>query len=186
MNYFRVLASLFLLFFFGSTTVFAIPMTWTLQDVTFDDGGTASGSYQYDADTDLYSNIDVTTTTTASFDGSVYNFLRPGSGSLDYGFTVIDVVEADMSGNQHIAMVLIDSMTNAGGSIDFGANGGFAPWEGYCAEADCTTGFIERNIVGGSVFGVAIEVPEPSTFILLWSGLIGLGLSRRRKNKVEG
>src|SRR6185436_1870527 len=33
----------------------AIPVTWTMSGVTFDDGGTASGSFVYDADTDLIS-----------------------------------------------------------------------------------------------------------------------------------
>lgn len=35
----------------------AFPLQWTVNDVVFDDGGTASGSFFYDADTNTYSNI---------------------------------------------------------------------------------------------------------------------------------
>ena len=44
----------------------AAPVTWHLQDVVFDDGATASGSFVYDADTGNYSSIDITTTDSGS------------------------------------------------------------------------------------------------------------------------
>lgn len=40
----------------------AAPLQWTLKDVTFDDGGTATGSFVYDADSDTYSNVQLSTT----------------------------------------------------------------------------------------------------------------------------
>ena len=39
----------------------AIPITWNLQNVTFNDGNTATGSYVYDADINQYSSINITT-----------------------------------------------------------------------------------------------------------------------------
>lgn len=38
-----------------AANVFAIPVTWTLSGVTFDDGGTLSGYFVYDADTNDFS-----------------------------------------------------------------------------------------------------------------------------------
>jgi len=44
----------------------AAPVTWNLQNVVFNDGAIASGYFVYDADTGIYSSIDITTTDTGS------------------------------------------------------------------------------------------------------------------------
>src|SRR3954453_13212771 len=44
----------------ASTPIVAAPVLWTLSGVTFADGGTASGSFVYDATTNTYSAINVT------------------------------------------------------------------------------------------------------------------------------
>ena len=44
----------------------AAPVLWTLNGVSFDDGSTASGSFVYDAATNLYSNVNIVTTATPS------------------------------------------------------------------------------------------------------------------------
>ena len=38
-----------------------VPLIWYLSGVEFTDGGTASGSFTYDADSNTYSNINITT-----------------------------------------------------------------------------------------------------------------------------
>lgn len=55
--------------------VFALPVTWTLSGVTFDDGGTASGYFVYDADTNNVSDgsISVAGGNTATFPPVVYS-----------------------------------------------------------------------------------------------------------------
>jgi hypothetical protein len=48
-------------------------VTWTLSGVTFDDGGTASGSFDFDAslsDETAYSHISITTATVGAFTGT--------------------------------------------------------------------------------------------------------------------
>ncbi len=45
-----------------ASTANAVPIKWTLIDIVFDDGGTATGSFVYDAETDTYSNIRISTT----------------------------------------------------------------------------------------------------------------------------
>jgi hypothetical protein len=44
-----------------------IAITWHLSGVTFDDGGTASGSFVYDAATAWYSQVSITTTGSLAF-----------------------------------------------------------------------------------------------------------------------
>jgi hypothetical protein len=43
-------------------TASAVPIQWTLDGVTFIDGGTASGSFVFDADLSIYSSINTSTT----------------------------------------------------------------------------------------------------------------------------
>ena len=42
-------------------TAVAVVRTWTFANVTFEDGGTLTGSFDFDADTTSYSNIDIST-----------------------------------------------------------------------------------------------------------------------------
>ena len=51
----------------------ANPITWHLDGVAFDDGGTANGSFVYDADTNIYSDVSVVTTAGSAFAGAAYN-----------------------------------------------------------------------------------------------------------------
>src|SRR5215813_9278566 len=46
--------------------------TWTFSGVTFDDGGTASGSFFYDATNNTYSDINMTTTAGTLLTGALY------------------------------------------------------------------------------------------------------------------
>jgi hypothetical protein len=54
----------------------ATPVTYVLNGARFDDGGTASGSFTYDAVTNIYSNVNITTTPgTTRPTGAVYSFV---------------------------------------------------------------------------------------------------------------
>ena len=58
-----------------SVAAHAQPLTWILQNVTFDDGGTASGSFTFDATTGSDSNVNIATTAGTVLTG---NTLKPG------------------------------------------------------------------------------------------------------------
>ena len=45
-----------------SVSAYADPVLWTLSDAAFTNGGTATGSFVYDADTDVYSDINIVET----------------------------------------------------------------------------------------------------------------------------
>src|SRR5260370_7191267 len=51
----------------------AAPVAYTLSGVTLSDGGTASGSFSYDAAANTYSNINIVTTTAGTRSGATYN-----------------------------------------------------------------------------------------------------------------
>ncbi len=52
-------------------------ITWSLSGVTFDDGGTASGSFVYDAVTNTVSAVNIVTTAGTTFGGTTYTALGP-------------------------------------------------------------------------------------------------------------
>ena len=64
-----------LLMLSGAAT--AAPVTWTFQDVVFDDGGVLTGSFVFDADApesdnNSYNDISITSTSGSSLTGASY------------------------------------------------------------------------------------------------------------------
>ena len=54
-----VVASLTIIYFALSAP--AVPLTWTINNATFDDGGTLAGSFVFNADTNIYSSFNIRT-----------------------------------------------------------------------------------------------------------------------------
>ncbi|MEM8555774.1 MAG: hypothetical protein AAGF71_13230 [Pseudomonadota bacterium] len=61
------------------TTTTASALTWTLQDVVFSSGAVATGSFDYDADLDVFDNVNITTTAGA-FAATDFNLGLDGVG----------------------------------------------------------------------------------------------------------
>jgi hypothetical protein len=71
----------------------ATALTFTLQNATFDDNGTATGSFDYNTGTNTFSNYNITTTSpsTSNFVPFTYNTTNSSIfGSSNKGFTVDD------------------------------------------------------------------------------------------------
>lgn len=195
-----ILAPLSLLAF--GLTAHAAPVTWVLNDVTFASGevsgpgpydGVATGSFTYDADTNTYSNVNITTTGsgiwgTDNCGDSVLcgtyiratNLYAPlTSTSLQITPTASDPV--DSTGYYGISFKFDSALTNAGGTVQLLTSGG-TDGEGICKNPDClpegaagVTAF--RGFSGGSVSAV----PVPAAVWLFGSALIGLVGIRRKK-----
>jgi hypothetical protein len=97
----------------------AVGLTWTLNDVKFDDGGTATGTFDYDADTDTLNNLDIEVTGPAfefsglgssiTFTDSSFSFAGPGGGLL--------AAEPSFP-FPFVGLQFETPLTNAGGEID--------------------------------------------------------------------
>lgn len=53
----------------------ATPVNWKLNGVLFSDGGTANGTFVYDADTNQFSAINITTTTGSVLSGAAFTYV---------------------------------------------------------------------------------------------------------------
>jgi hypothetical protein len=145
----------------------AAPVFWTLDGVTFADGATASGSFVFDADTLVYSDIDVTTTDGPVLSGTSYEFEHTTFPTAATRLIVADSLPLAI-GVHAMNLTFADALTNAGGVV---ALSGFGI-EGLCTSAFCGGVDPFRNVAAGSVRGT--PVPEPAAIVLLAAGLCAL------------
>ena len=141
----------------------ANPILWSLVGVTFDDGGTATGSFVYDADTNTYSNIFITTTAASAFGGATYTLINDiADDPTASGIYLVTSLPAT-PGLPGLMMGFLN-LTNAGGTIappDFGISEGNI----YDNPRALLPQRSNLALVGG-LTGVPEPVPEPSSFIL--------------------
>jgi hypothetical protein len=148
--------------------------TWTLQDVVFSDGATASGSFDYDADTGVASAWDITSTTGATLDG--FHYTTANSVSHADFLVPNDVLFQTNTADRYIHF-LGERRLDAPGLvalIPYGTPGVLGSYEcNNCSPYRPMSGFL---------FADAGGAPEPITWALMIGGfgMAGAGLRRRR------
>jgi hypothetical protein len=176
-----------------SLTASAGPILWTLEGVTFVGGGTASGTFDFDADTGLFSNVDITTTTGGSVTGATYLFtcgqdvptctgVAPNSTEALF----LTSTAADQTGLQAIAFFFTGiggvppaGLTDLGGVIDI-SNSSLsvgAVQEASCLDAACSA---PTNPSRADDAGVVVAAPEPSSALLVGMTVMLLGFVLKR------
>lgn len=175
----KIIVALILAVFAGSAQ--ATPILWTLDDVEFDDGGTATGTFLYDADTDIYSAISVTTTVGTTLPGEFYQFHNPDVFSDADGLLGLTTIANPVGGTPAFNINLESALTNAGGTVVLLTLPPPAAFEGFCFNDPCT-GFqgTFRAVTSGTVFAQA--VPEPSSALLFPVGLAIWARALRRRS----
>jgi hypothetical protein len=134
MRYFTAIAVL--LFGFSAQ---AAPVTWTLEGVVFDDGGTAFGSFIYDADFNVYSSVNITTTAGTDLAGDTYQYPNGVfTNPLSLVATSQDV--PNLTNVPAIGLFFSDGLTNSGGALSLI---GGPSRETLCEDVECNAGLGE-------------------------------------------
>jgi hypothetical protein len=142
----------------------AAPVVWTLDNVHFEDGGIATGSYTYDADSGYFSDVVITTTAGSMLSGGSFDIANCSNAEC----TQILVRRAGFQIAKPALYLSFDApMTNVGGALPL-VLAGSRQFDGLSTN---------RDIISGAV----TTVPIPSAVWLFGSALAGLGWMRRRK-----
>ena len=177
-----------------SASALAVPLMWTFNGVTFSDGGTASGSFVYDATTNTDSAVNITTTSGSSVTGSTYTFLcvSPCGGGTVMSPNFVSVLTVSGSGNltglPQLEVRFLTPLTNAGGTVTLET--GLNSFEDRCTVANCSATMPPiRTVTAGSITAgpigpaVSAQIPTLSTWALIVLALLMIGsvaFARRR------
>jgi hypothetical protein len=168
------------------TPAVAAVLTWTLHDVTFDDGGTAEGTFEYDADTNTFSdlNISVSGGDATFFPAFVYStatsHLRPPLSANDLSIDANVVVIGEQ---RTLFMQFEQPLTNAGG-ISVVQNPDGLGGDSEFRTLVTSPPFGQRGFELG---GTVSAVPEPSSFgIVAFGALTASLLLKRRRQRRSG
>jgi len=164
---------------FLSSVAQAVPVSWTLNDVVLSDGGTVSGSFSYDADTNTYSDLNVSAYVPSVLivaEDQNLSFGGLGSGwSTPFTMNLNDWYESGLE----LFMRFDGNLSNSGGTLNILSYGDGTLSGIYDSELNGgpnPSSYYQVAIIGGSVS----TVPVPAAVWLFGSALLGLGWLRRK------
>jgi hypothetical protein len=155
---------------------FASTVTWNLNNVTFSDGATASGSFNFDADTNTLTtwNISVTSGVLSAF---TYSPTDSTAGSYFQVAGYQDELLFMVNGStRQLRLTPVYALTDSGGTdpIDLNTFGNGS------GSVECNNCAPYREVVSGSL---ATATPEPGSVALLGLGFASVSLLARKFRK---
>lgn len=164
----------------------AIPVQWTLENVVFErtgwyedkPGGYVTGSFIYDADTNVYSNIDIKTYTSDGNSAVLYNMSTGRDPATPVQFGDASIVHLEGLGDigspygaTLLTLGFVENLTNAGGTVSL--------WR---VSEDLSPDFFQTDPAANAVVHGVSVIPVPAAVWLFGSALAGLGWMRRKQS----
>jgi len=171
-----------LLFFAIAVAANAGPITWTLSDAVFGDGGTAVGSFVYDASIQIVLSYSILTSggNETTFPPFLFQNGAPDNTGVfvSTGADYISFHSSFTNGNLNgvdLRIGPVSGLTDAGGVVDLDLSD----------SVECYNCSPFRLFVSGQMIAEEAAVPEPSTIALTLLPLaLGVILARRHRNTV--
>ena len=153
--------------FFLAVSASAAPVVWYLDGVVRSDGGTVSGSFTFDADTAIYSAINIVATSGSSvLPGESYGAAQAGSSAIDL-YTFPSPIPADLTGEVGLFLGFPAALTNSGGTVTLTATS---------AIFECTNAVCDSTLTPIDLAGQITTNPPVATAVSTWP-MYGLILS---------
>ena len=175
-TFLRTLTLTFIPVVLAMPSALASPLLWTIGSATLNDGGTASGSFVYDADTDTFSSINLVTTAGSTLSGSVFqNRYFTNASHLVF----LDSASLNLTGVSYLDLYIQTPLTNAGGTVNISP-----AFEGKCADAGCNSSLSRifnegATFVASAVGGPETQTPEPASLSLMALGAAALWMRKQ-------
>ena len=145
-----------------TSSAFGATILWDLVGVQFTDGTHAIGSFDYDADTNAISNINIVTGL------ATYTTLDPTLSNGPFEFVFVPNVPLTFGAKvPALVLALTPGLTDAGGSVQLSGANGFSA-EALTCNDDCASASTLHQVDEGQLTAAAI--PEPSSALLLATG----------------
>jgi len=180
-------------FVFLQVPMVPAPILWTFENAAFPDGGLVSGSFVYDAATDLYSSVSVSV--------PAYTLQLFPSGSVHYeavtyfyantlnqapnGSTATSLLPeiATRTGMPRLLLEVFDGgLTHGAGTRNINAV------QVYCLDDACSGQGLDprRGVYSGTVIGTTIPqaIPEPSPGAMIGGGVALLAVLRIVRRRI--
>lgn len=161
---------------FFSAPAHASTIDWMLSGVTFDDGGTASGTFSTDSTSGDVIAFDIVTTAGTTLGGATYDSTATNIYSSNGVYSPHSFIVSNFNTSTYVNFEFVDALTGTGPDqliVPTGTN-----YPSY----ECNMCGTVRNIVNGEAINEISATPLPATLPLFAGGLGVVGyLTRRRK-----